>query len=251
MEPAAQQAVPAVPCGLLVVDKPLKWTSMDVVAKVRSAVRHGLPPEGRYVAGRRRKIKVGHAGTLDPLATGVVIVCVGKATKIVEKLMGTAKAYEATIDLSAFTASDDAEHDRQEVAVAVPPTRQQIDAALRQQVGLVAQVPPIFSAVHVEGQRAYKAARAGQAVELKAKTVRIDAIDVLRYTWPELEVRIRCGRGTYIRSIARDLGQALGTGGYLTQLRRTAVGSYTVEQALEIDRFEQPVRQEDLLPLPE
>lgn len=230
-------------CGLLVIDKPVGWTSMDVVKKVRWSA-------GGKLKGPR-KLKVGHAGTLDPLATGVLVVCLGRATRWVESLMGQRKVYQTTVDLGAFTASDDAEMPRQEVAVPTPPTAEQIDAALAEQTGWIDQVPPDFSAVHVAGQRAYQSARRGEAVQLNAKRVRIDAIDRLGYDWPRLELRITCGRGTYIRSIARDLGRRLGTGGHLTALRRTAVGPYTVDRAFAFNRLEQGLTQADLLPLPE
>lgn len=224
--------------GLLVVDKPLAWTSMDVVRVVRRSVR----------AGRARH-KVGHAGTLDPLATGVVLICVGKATKRVNRLMDQAKVYETTIDLSAFTATDDAEADqpRQEVVVDTPPTRQDIDRALAAMTGMIMQTPPKFSAIRVDGRRAYDAARAGDKVKLTSRPVRIDAIQVLGYAWPTLDLRITCGKGTYIRSIARDLGKALGTGGYLTALRRTASGRFTLDMATPVQRFERRLEQGDLL----
>ncbi len=231
-----------VPSGLLVVDKPLGWSSMDVCRKVRWAVRRGLP-EGLG----RRKVKVGHAGTLDPLATGVVVVCVGRATKLVNRLMGSTKVYEAGVDLSGFTASDDAEFEPERVEVETPPTRAQVEAALARQVGVIQQVPPAFSAVHVDGKRAYKSARAGESVELKPRPVRVDAIELRRYAWPTLDLRVTCGKGTYIRSIARDLGRALGTGGYLTGLRRTASGRFRVEDATPIERFESPIVQGDLI----
>ena len=164
------------PSGLLIVDKPLGWSSMDVCRKVRWAVKRGLP-EGIG----RRKIKVGHAGTLDPLATGVVVVCVGKATKLVDRLMGSTKVYEATINLSGFTASDDAEYPPELIEVEVPSSREDVEHALAQQVGVIQQVPPMFSAVHVDGERAYKLARAGERVEIKPRPVRVDAIEVLGY----------------------------------------------------------------------
>lgn len=226
--------------GLLVIDKPLGWSSMDVVRKVR------------YAAGKRSgrgKQKVGHAGTLDPLATGVLVMCLGRATKQVERLMGQAKVYEAAIDLSAFTASDDAEMPREEVVVETPPTLEQIDAALVQQTGLIEQVPPNFSAVHVGGRRAYKMARQGEQFKLRSREVRVDAIECLSYTWPRLEVRIACGRGTYIRSIARDLGGLLGTGGHLIALKRTAVGDYTIDRAYPMGGLESGLEQGDLLPI--
>lgn len=222
--------------GLLVIDKPAGWTSMDVVRKVRNAASKG-----------RGKQKVGHAGTLDPLATGVLVLCFGRATRLVDRLMGQTKVYETTIDLGAFTASDDAEMPRQEVTVPTPPTLEQIDAALAAQTGLIEQVPPDFSAVHVGGRRAYQAARKGEAVELSAKQVRIDAIDRLGYDWPRLDLRITCGKGTYIRSIARDLGGLLGTGGHLTMLRRTAIGSYTAQRAHALSRFDDGLDAADLI----
>lgn len=231
-----------VPCGLLVVDKPVGWSSMDVCRKVRWAVKRGLP-EGIG----KRKVKVGHAGTLDPLATGVVVVCVGKATKLVDRLMGSTKVYDATVDLSGFTASDDAEFPPELVEVETPPTREQLEVALAQQVGVIQQVPPAFSAVHVDGKRAYKSARAGEKVVLKPRPVRVDAIVVSGYEWPSVELRVTCGKGTYIRSIARDLGKTLGTGGYLTALRRTASGQFRVEDATPIERFEVPIVQGDLI----
>lgn len=226
--------------GILVVDKPLGWSSMDVVRRVRRAAR----------AGGAAKAKVGHAGTLDPLATGVVVCCLGKATRQVERIMGMTKVYEAEVDLSAFTTTDDREGERQEVNVATPPTEAQVREVINRFVGEVEQVPPAYSAIHVGGQRAYKLARRGENVELPARTVRIDAIDVLGYAWPILTIRVTCGRGTYIRSLARDLGKALGTGGHLASLRRTAVGSYDLSKAAGASRLEQPITQADLLSVP-
>ena len=228
--------------GLLVIDKPLGWTSMDAVRKVRGAA-------GGKVKGPN-KLKVGHAGTLDPLATGVLVICVGKATQHVSELMGQGKVYEATVDLGAFTASDDVEMPREEVDVQEPPTIDAVDAALAQQTGLIQQVPPNFSAVHVDGQRAYKAARKGETLELKSRQVRVDAIERLAYDWPRLALRIRCGKGTYIRSIARDLGKLLGTGGHLTALKRTAVGQYTIDRAFPVEALASGLTQDDLLPMP-
>lgn len=227
--------------GLLVIDKPLGWSSMDAVRKVRWAAGKAK--------GRGRQ-KVGHAGTLDPLATGVLVVCLGRATKLVDELMDQTKVYEASVDLGAFTASDDAEMPREEVAVQDPPTVDQIDAALSAMIGEVQQMPPMFSAVHIEGGRAYQAARQGEAVRLGPRTVRIDAIERLGYAWPMLDLRITCGKGTYIRSIARDLGQALGTGGHLTKLVRTASGGHSLDQAFDLERLEDGLDQEDLLAVP-
>ncbi|MEZ6193527.1 MAG: tRNA pseudouridine(55) synthase TruB [Phycisphaerales bacterium] len=223
-------------CGLIIVDKPLGLSSMDVVRRVRRA------------AGG---CKTGHAGTLDPLATGVVICCLGKATKSVESLMGRAKVYDTTIDLTAFTTTDDMEGDRLEVEVAKPPNQEAVEAVLGRFLGEVQQTPPAYSAVHINGQRAYKLARRGEAVQMPTKTVRIDSIELLEYAWPMLTLRIVCGRGTYIRSLGRDIGEALGTGGHLASLRRTAVGDYSLDIAHPIERFESPITQDDLLPVPE
>lgn len=217
--------------GLLVVDKPLGWSSMDVVRKVRDAAGF---------------VKTGHGGTLDPLATGVVICCIGSATKSVDALMAMQKVYETTIDLSAFTKTDDAEAEREEVEVAEPPTEDAVRAALEAFVGEIQQVPPMYSAVHVDGKRAYKLARKGEEVALEPRTVRIDEIDVQSYDWPILKVRVTCGKGVYVRSLARDLGKALGTGGHLAGLRRTAVGPYTVDDAATAERLLQPITQFDL-----
>jgi tRNA pseudouridine55 synthase len=221
--------------GILVVDKPLGWTSMDVVRRVRKA------------AGW---VKTGHAGSLDPLATGVVVCCVGHATRHVERIMGMPKVYDTRIDLSAFTATDDREGEREEVEVANPPDEAAVRAVLERFVGDIQQVPPDYSAVHVEGQRAYKLAREGQPVALEARTVHVETIELLEYAWPVIRIVVTCGRGTYVRSMARDIGRALGTGGHLASLRRTAVGPYTLEQAVDGARLQLPVGQQDLLDPP-
>ena len=221
--------------GLLVVDKPLGWSSMDVVRKVRRA------------AGN---VKTGHAGTLDPLATGVVICCLGNGTKYVDQLMGLQKVYECVVDLTAFTNTDDREGEREEVDVAEAPSLEEVQAVLEQFVGDIEQVPPKFSAVHVDGKRAYKLARKGEDVEIEPRTVHVDAIELVAYEWPELTLAIECGKGFYVRSLARDIGKALGTGGHLAKLRRTAIGDYTLEGAADAERLMQPIEQFDLLPLP-
>ncbi|MCC7192369.1 MAG: tRNA pseudouridine(55) synthase TruB [Phycisphaeraceae bacterium] len=221
--------------GLLVVDKPLGWSSMDVIRHVRRAVSMK---------------RVGHAGTLDPLATGVVIVCIGKATRCVESLMGMTKVYEADVDLSAFTATDDREGEREEVTVVITPSREDLCKVLVKFVGQIAQTPPAFSAVHINGQRAYKLARRGESVALTPRMVNIAAIDLLDYAWPTARIRVTCGKGTYIRSLARDIGRALGTGGHLASLRRLSVGPYDLSQAVNQKRLELPIRQDELLPAP-
>ena len=218
--------------GLLVVDKPLGLSSMDVVRRVRRA------------AGGA---KTGHAGTLDPLATGVLVCCLGRATRWVDRIMALGKIYEATVDLSAFTTTDDREGPRQEVAVATPPDQACVRAALDGLVGAIQQKPPAYSAVHIDGQRAYQLARRGQDVPTTARTVRVDAIELLDYAWPNARIRVACGKGTYIRSLARDLGARLGTGGHLASLRRLAVGPFDLAAAVPICRLDQPLTQADLV----
>ncbi len=220
--------------GLLVIDKPLGLSSMDVVRRVRRRAGH---------------CKTGHAGTLDPLATGVLICCLGNATKCVDQIMGLTKVYDTTVDLSAFTNTDDAEGEPEPVDVATPPTEQQVREALDQLTGSISQTPPAYSAININGQRAYKLARKGEAVELPARTVYIDSIELRRYGWPTLELTIACGKGTYIRSLARQIGQILSTGGYLTALRRTAIGPYDIEQSVRIDDLPEPIMPENVLPI--
>ncbi len=203
----------------------------------------------RVVRGKARGAKTGHAGTLDPLATGVLVVCLGKATKLVNRLMDTHKRYLAEVDLSAFTPTDDREGEREEVEVATPPTGARVAEIVRAFLGEIRQTPPAYSAIKVAGQRSYKLARRGEAVELSSRLVRIEAIEVQAYEWPVLRLDIRCGKGTYIRSLARDLGQALGTGGHLQSLRRTEVGAFTLAQAQTLDDLPEPLLEADLLDL--
>ena len=221
--------------GLLVVDKPLGWSSMDVVRRVRKAAGF---------------VKTGHAGTLDPLATGVVVCCIGSATKAVERIMKMEKVYDTKIDLGAFTKTDDREGEREEVEVAEPPSEDAVREALKRFVGDIEQVPPMFSAVHVDGKRAYKLARQGESVELEARPVRIDSIELVEYEWPIVRIRVTCGKGMYVRSLARDLGRELGTGGHLAGLKRTAVGSYGLDGAAGAERLLLPIEQRDLLDVP-
>ncbi len=221
--------------GLLVVDKPLGWTSMDIVRRVRRA------------AGGA---KTGHAGTLDPLATGVLVCCLGKATRCVERVMATTKVYEAGVDLAAFTSTDDREGEREEVEVVNQPMYAMVAGALDRFIGEIEQTPPAFSAVHVNGQRAYKLARRGERVVMPPRRVRIDSIELLEYEWPLAHLRVTCGKGVYIRSLARDLGVALGTGGHLASLRRLSVGEYGLDRSVGGDRFNQPLTQADLIDPP-
>ncbi|MAX27458.1 MAG: tRNA pseudouridine(55) synthase TruB [Phycisphaeraceae bacterium] len=222
--------------GLLIVDKPIGWSSMDVIRRIRRATN---------------RCKAGHAGTLDPLATGVVVCCLGKATKLVDQLMAGTKVYTTKVDLSAFTQTDDLEGEREEVSIDTPPTQLQVLNAVEQLTGEIQQIPPMYSAIHINGQRAYKLARKGQTVEIEPRTVMVHAIRLLDYQWPYAELEITCGKGTYIRSIARDLGKLLNTGGHCATLRRTTVGPYTLEQAIPGSRLDEPITQADLIPVDE
>ena len=201
----------------------------------------------RRIKRTLKGIKVGHTGTLDPLATGVVVCCIGRATRSTSQIMSLTKGYQTHIDLSAFTTTDDREGHPKPIDVAQPPSRQQIQTTLKQFIGWIHQTPPPYSAIHINGTRAYKLARKGQTVNLAPRVVRIDKIETIAYTWPNLEIQVTCGKGVYIRSLARELGYALGTGGHLADLRRTAIGPYQLSQAVNMDRLDQPITQADLL----
>ena len=213
------------------IDKPLGMSSMQVCAKVRGKLRAGGAP---------KRVKVGHGGTLDPLATGVLVVLVGRATKRCEQVMAGVKRYQTTIDLGQLSSTDDAEGERTTVVPQTLPTRGQIEAACARWTGTVMQTPPAYSAIKVGGKRAYAMARAGQEVTLAARPVRIDAIEVLAYHWPMLTLDITCGKGTYIRSLGRDIGAEVGAGGMLTALRRTRVGSFSIDEAVGLGDLPDP-----------
>lgn len=184
-----------------------------------------------------RKTKIGHAGTLDPFATGVLLMMVGKATRQCESLMGQPKQYEATVKFGATTATDDIESPEEPVESAKPPAIEAIEAALKGFVGDILQTPPSFSALKIGGKRAYDLARMGKPIQPQPRTVRVYGIELIEYDWPTLRLRIDCGRGTYIRAIARDLGHQLGVGGYLTQLHRTRVGAYSATDAVTLEQI--------------
>jgi tRNA pseudouridine55 synthase len=207
--------------GLLVIDKPTGMTSRDAVNRVQ-----------RWFP---RRTKIGHTGTLDPLATGVLVVCIGQATRLADYVQAMGKSYASRFRLGATSTSDDADGTVTATPNATPPTRDQIDAALSRFIGVIEQVPPAVSALKVEGQRAHDLVRKGAEVKLAARPVHIDAIRVMGYEWPYLDVEVDCGKGTYIRSIARDLGAALGCGGLVQTLRRTRVGPFTAEQGVGLD----------------
>lgn len=210
--------------ALMLVDKPLRWTSFDVVNKVRSSLR-----------SRCGKIKVGHAGTLDPLATGLVLVCTGKWTKRIEEFMAHEKEYVATIRFGATTPSYDLEKEIDATYPYEHIDRELIDRVLPSFMGRIMQVPPLFSAIRIDGERAYQRARSGSDEEPEAREVEIMELEVMSFELPDLVLRIRCGKGTYIRSLARDFGRACGSGAHLTALRRTRNGDFTVEQANNLD----------------
>lgn len=211
---------------VIAIDKPYEWTSFGLVAKVRWLLTQHLG----------RKIKVGHAGTLDPLATGVVLLCTGKATKRIDELQAQTKEYTATLRLGATTPSFDLEHDIDATYPTAHITEEAVREALCRFKGSIEQVPPAFSACKIEGKRAYKMARKGQDVVLSPKLIRIDEIELTGCRLPdEIDIRVVCGKGTYIRALARDIGLALGSGAHLTALRRTRVGDYRVEDCMTLD----------------
>jgi len=214
--------------AVLYIDKALTWTSFDVVNKVRKSLRHHLGIQ---------KIKVGHAGTLDPLATGLVIICTGKATKKIMQYQDMDKAYIAQIRLGATTPSYDLET---EVDLTYPWEHisiEKIEKALLKLSGDQEQLPPVFSAKSVDGERAYTMARKGKKVELKPQKIHISQLKLLSAELPDLTIQVECSKGTYIRSLARDLGKMLDSGAHLTGLRRTRIGPYHVDQAMTIDNF--------------
>lgn len=219
---------------ILAFDKPYKWTSFDVVGKARWLLCHQLG---------LKKLKVGHTGTLDPLATGVVIVCTGRKTKLIEELQYDTKEYVATLQLGATTPSFDLEKPIDQTYPTAHITRKLIDEVIPTFLGEQWQVPPMFSAVKVDGKRAYKLARKGEEVELKPKLLVIDEIEVLSFdqTTMQLVIRVVCSKGTYIRALARDIGQKLNSGAHLIALRRTRVGDYRVEECMNFEQFEQLV----------
>lgn len=215
---------------ILSFDKPLHWTSFDLVAKVRRTLCHALGV---------KKLKVGHSGTLDPLATGVVVVCTGKKTKLIDQLQYETKEYVATLQLGATTPSFDMEHEVDHRYPTAHISRDLIDQTIPTFLGEQWQIPPVYSAVSVNGKRAYTFARKGEEVELKPKLLVIDEIEVLSFDEASMQLTIRvvCSKGTYIRALARDIGVRLKSGAYLTALRRTRVGNRLVEDCYQIEDF--------------
>ncbi|MBX3363065.1 MAG: tRNA pseudouridine(55) synthase TruB [Phycisphaeraceae bacterium] len=235
------------PSGFVVVDKPRGMRSTQVVRWVQTRVRAGLDPRIDVKASKR--MKVGHGGTLDPLATGVMVVMVGKATKLCERVMGQRKGYLAEVDLSRWSVTDDHESEARVVENARVPRIADVEATLARYTGVIEQLPPAHSAMRVDGQRAYDIARRGEDPGLKARAVTIYSIVVVAYEFPLLSLDIACGRGTYIRSLARDIGRELSGGGMLHSLRRTRVGAFTLELALTVPDGPCVIGPEALLPL--
>lgn len=214
------------PSGVLVIDKPVGVTSHDVVRQIRQLIARGLP-----AAARHWRAKVGHTGTLDPFATGVLLVLVGSATRLAEYAHAASKVYEACVMLGARSTTDDPTGIITPQLCAVPPSRAVVQQVVRSFTGRQTQLPPHYAAIKVRGKKLYEYARQGVAVERSVRLVHIEAIDLLAFDYPQLIVRVRCGSGTYLRALGRDIGQALQTGGYVSALRRVAIGKMTVEQA--------------------
>lgn len=218
--------------AIFAIDKPYRMSSFGALAHVR------------YLISKKvgvKRVKTGHAGTLDPLATGVLIICTGKCTKQIEQLQGQTKEYTATLQLGATTASYDREHTVNQTFPTKHITLELILRTLAQFEGNIMQVPPVYSACMVDGHRAYKMARRGDEVQLAPKPVRIDEIELLEFhpDMMQMSIRVVCGKGTYIRSLARDIGRALASGAFLTSLRRTRVGDFRVEDSVSFDHFQE------------
>jgi len=218
--------------GVIVIDKPRGPTSMSMVNLIRR---------------RAGKVKTGHAGTLDPLATGVLVLGLGRMTKRLGELMNTVKRYTTVIDLSATTVGHDAETPPIEVEVNKIPTVIELESAVQSFHGTIMQSPPIFSAVKVDGRRAYAAARKGEDVTIDPRPVVVHEISVISYDWPTVTIDIECEKGFYVRSLARDLGKALYVGGYCLEIRRTAVGPFTIEMSIALENLPDTITQEDLV----
>ncbi len=223
-----------VPGGVLVIDKPSGMSSMTAVAIVR----------------RKVGLKAGHAGTLDPLATGVLVIGVGRATKSLDRFMRTPKGYLTEIDLSAFTATDDREGELELVDTPDPPSAETISTMLEERfTGEFMQVPPDFSAKKVQGRRAYATARKGESPKLEPRQVTVHEIELEDYEWPIVKIRITCEKGFYVRSLARDLGRNLGTGGHCASIRRISVGPFTIDQGVDPDELPDEVPADRIIPL--
>lgn len=211
---------------VILINKPYTWSSFDIVRKLKYALKHNLGI---------KKIKVGHAGTLDPLATGLMIVCTGKETKNIESYQAQIKEYITTIKLGSTTPTFDLESEVDKEYPYEHITQEMVEETLKKFTGSILQTPPIHSAVKVNGKRAYELARKGKEVKLKAKSLVIDEFEILDFTLPELKLRIVCSKGTYIRALARDIAEDLKSGGHLITLHRSKIGEYNNDSAIEVD----------------
>ena len=222
------------PCGIVIpIDKPYRWTSADVVRKVKFIAQKHF---------RKKNLKVGHAGTLDPLATGILLVCIGKATKQAEALQAERKEYIAEIELGATTPCFDLEKEIDKRYPYEHITREMVEQVIPQFIGEQDQVPPIFSAKLIDGTRAYEMARAGEEVVMKPARITIYNLEILEFSLPKLVLRVECSKGTYIRSLARDVGVALESGGHLTGLTRTLSGGFGIGKALKMEDLDQVMK---------
>lgn len=217
--------------GIILVDKPAGWTSFDVVAKIRGNIRRHYTEQG--IKPTKRQLKVGHAGTLDPFATGLLVILLGDATKKATEFLKLDKIYEAEIILGKISTTGDPEGDITTQSD-IQPSRNDVEAALGAFQGDITQRPPIFSAIKINGQRAYKLARDGKEVEIPERTVTIHSLELLTYDYPSLKIRTHVGSGTYIRSLAVDIGTALGTGAYCAVLRRTQIAAWSIDDAQQV-----------------
>ncbi len=218
--------------GILLVDKQPDWTSFDVVAKLRGARRAAFKYAG--VTATKRQLRVGHAGTLDPFATGLLIILLGEHTKKSDEFLKLDKVYETTITLGATSSTGDTEGELTQVSDEKP-NEQAVNDVLTQFTGQITQTPPMYSAIKINGQRAYNLARKGEQVEMPSRQVTIHSIELLSYDYPEIRIRTNVSSGTYIRSLAQDIGDVLGTGAYCSQLRRISIGDYSIADAIVIE----------------
>jgi tRNA pseudouridine55 synthase len=231
--------------GILLVDKPLGWTSFDVVAKVRGTLRHAQKEQQLEGDTIQRKVRVGHTGTLDPLATGLLVLLIGSYTKKAPELTKLDKTYEVTMKLGYTSTTGDAEGEiaksgRQNADTS--PSAEDIKKIFGSFTGPIMQVPPAYSAIKIDGQRAYKLARAGKSVKMEARPVTVYSLDLSSYVYPDVHFTARVSSGTYIRSLVSDIGDALDTGAYMTGLRRTEVGPYTLDSgAVDVDGLASPL----------
>ena len=215
---------------ILLFDKPYEWTSFDLVRKIRNLLSRHL---------KVKKIKVGHAGTLDPLATGLMIICTGKATKKINELTGLDKEYVATFKLGETTPSFDLESEIDNSYAINHITKELVIKVLDGFIGKTDQIPPIFSAKYINGKRAYEYARKGEEVEMKPSRISITEMELVEFDLPFITIKVKCSKGTYIRALVRDIGQKLSSGAHLTGLKRTAIGDFSINDALTIEKFQE------------